>query len=58
MLSAFVNEHQNDWDEYLPYISMAYRAAEHETKGNTPIKSFAIVFASMLGIAKHSVHLV
>ena len=36
MLSAFVNEHQNDWDEHLPYISMAYRAAEHETTGNTP----------------------
>jgi hypothetical protein len=36
MLSAFVNEHQNDWDEHLPYISMAYRAAEHETTGITP----------------------
>jgi hypothetical protein len=36
MLSAFVNEHQNDWDEHLSYISMAYRAAEHETTGNTP----------------------
>jgi hypothetical protein len=36
MLSAFVNEHQNDWDEHLPYISMAYRAAEHETMGITP----------------------
>jgi hypothetical protein len=36
MLSAFVNEHQNDWDEHLPYISMAYRAAEHETIGITP----------------------
>jgi hypothetical protein len=23
-------------DEHLPYISMAYRAAEHETTGNTP----------------------
>jgi transposase InsO family protein len=28
MLSAFVNEHQSDWDEHIPYISMAYRAAE------------------------------
>jgi hypothetical protein len=36
MLSAFVNEHQNDWDEHLLYISMAYRAAEHETTGITP----------------------
>jgi hypothetical protein len=36
MLSAFVNEHQNDWDEHLPYIAMAYRAAEHEKMGITP----------------------
>jgi transposase InsO family protein len=36
MLSAFVKEHQNDWDEHLPYISMAYRAAEHETTRITP----------------------
>jgi hypothetical protein len=28
--------YQNDWDEHLPYISMVYRAAEHETMGNTP----------------------
>jgi hypothetical protein len=35
-MNAFVNEHQNDWDEHLPYISMAYRAAEHETTGITP----------------------
>jgi hypothetical protein len=35
-LSAFVNEHQNDWDEHLPYIAMAYRDTEHETTGNTP----------------------
>jgi hypothetical protein len=31
-----VNEHQNDWDEHLLYVSMAYRAAGHETTGNTP----------------------
>jgi hypothetical protein len=36
MSSAFVDEHQSDWDEHLPYISMAYRAAQHETTGNTP----------------------
>jgi hypothetical protein len=33
---TFSLEHQNDWDEHLPYISMAYRAAEHETTGITP----------------------
>jgi transposase InsO family protein len=36
ILSAFVNEHQNDWDEHLPYILIVYRAAEHETTGITP----------------------
>jgi transposase InsO family protein len=36
MMSAFVNEHQNDWNEHLTYISMAYRAAQHETTGKTP----------------------
>jgi hypothetical protein len=46
MLSAFVNEHQSDWDEHLPYIAMAYRAAEHETTGNTPNTS--VIFAMTL----------
>ncbi|XP_033759660.1 uncharacterized protein LOC117341909 [Pecten maximus] len=36
MLSAFVNNHQTDWDEHLPYVMMAYRSTEHETTGNSP----------------------
>lgn len=36
MLSAYVNDNQNDWDEHLPYVMMAYRCAEHETTGYTP----------------------
>ncbi|CAG2207589.1 unnamed protein product [Mytilus edulis] len=36
MLSAYVNDNHDDWDEYLPYVMMAYRSAEHETTGYTP----------------------
>ena len=36
MLSAYVDTHHNDWDEYLPYVMMAYRSAQHETTGCTP----------------------
>ncbi|XP_021369847.1 uncharacterized protein K02A2.6-like [Mizuhopecten yessoensis] len=35
MLSAFVNEHQTDWDEHLLYMMMAYRSTEDETTGNS-----------------------
>jgi transposase InsO family protein len=70
MLSAFVNEHQNDLDKHLPYVSMAYRAAEHETMGTTPNymmlgrevttnkQLLQLILVTMLGIAKHSVHVV
>ncbi|CAC5385151.1 unnamed protein product [Mytilus coruscus] len=36
MLSAYVQEHQRDWDKYIPFVMMAYRASEHETTGQTP----------------------
>ncbi|XP_069109521.1 uncharacterized protein [Argopecten irradians] len=36
MLSAFVDTHQTDWDEHLPYVMMAYRSTEHETTGSSP----------------------
>ena len=36
MLSSYVQEHHRDWDVHLPYVMMAYRAAEHETTGTTP----------------------
>jgi hypothetical protein len=36
MLSMFVSEYHTDWDKYLPYVMMAYRAVEHETTGCTP----------------------
>ncbi|CAC5405570.1 unnamed protein product [Mytilus coruscus] len=36
MLISYVNKHQNDGDEHLPYVFMAYRSSEHETTGNNP----------------------
>lgn len=36
MLSHFVNRHQTDWDEYLPYITMAYNSQGHEATGFSP----------------------
>ena len=36
MISTFVNENHTDWDELLPYVTMAYRATEHETTGLSP----------------------
>ena len=36
MLKAYVNENRDDWDDYLPYLTMAYRATVHETTGSTP----------------------
>ena len=36
MLKAYVNEHQSDWDELLPFVTMAYRSVEHETTGCNP----------------------
>jgi hypothetical protein len=36
MLSMFVDEHQRDWDDHLPYVMMAYRTSVHESSGCTP----------------------
>ena len=36
MLSAFVDENHKNWDSLLPFVMMAYRAAEHETTGVSP----------------------
>lgn len=35
-LRIFVSDHQDDWDEHLPIITMAYRSAVHESTGRTP----------------------
>ena len=36
MLSAFVSDHQKDWDEYVLLVIMAYRSSIHETTGTSP----------------------
>ncbi|MCG8078714.1 MAG: DDE-type integrase/transposase/recombinase [Candidatus Thiodiazotropha taylori] len=36
MLSAFVSEHQRDWDEYVPLVMMAYRSSVHESTSTSP----------------------
>ena len=35
-LSAFVSNHQRDWDEYIYLLMLAYRSAEHESIGVSP----------------------
>ena len=36
LLKAYVNEHQTDWDDHLPFVTMAYRSVEHKTTGCSP----------------------
>ena len=36
MLSMFVAPNQKDWDQYLPFLMMAYRSAIQETTGYSP----------------------
>ena len=38
MLSAFVSEHQRDWDEYIPLVMIAYRSSVHESTGTSASK--------------------
>lgn len=33
---AMTAEHQTEWDEHLPFLSMAYRSTPHEGSGLTP----------------------
>ena len=36
MLSMFVNENQDDWDDHLPYLTMAYRSCVQDSTKCTP----------------------
>ena len=31
MLSMFVDENHDDWDDHLPFLTMAYRACTHDS---------------------------
>ena len=35
-LAVFVEKHQQDWDDHVPLILLAYRSAVHESTGQTP----------------------
>ncbi|XP_069972229.1 uncharacterized protein [Penaeus vannamei] len=35
-LAKYCEEDQHDWDEWVPYMLMAYHAVEHEAMGFTP----------------------
>jgi len=37
-LSKVVDQHQKDWDQHIPLFLMAYRAAVHNTTGQSPSK--------------------
>eukprot|EP00698_Gefionella_okellyi_P012882 TRINITY_DN3500_c0_g1_i3.p1 TRINITY_DN3500_c0_g1~~TRINITY_DN3500_c0_g1_i3.p1 ORF type:complete len:624 (+),score=113.96 TRINITY_DN3500_c0_g1_i3:1771-3642(+) len=36
MLSHFIDEHQDNWDEFLPCLLFAYRRSLHASTGDTP----------------------
>lgn len=36
MLTAYVSDHQQDWDKYLAKVACAIRSAKHEVTGFTP----------------------
>jgi len=47
LLTMTVNENRNDWDDYLPYIMMAYRATVQSSTGVTPNKMMFGVESNM-----------
>ena len=38
ILRSYVNEHRNDWDDYLPAALCAYRTTPHASTGLSPFK--------------------
>ena len=36
MLKYYINDHQSDLDEHLPFLTMTYRSVEHDTTGFSP----------------------
>ncbi|KAJ0393889.1 hypothetical protein P43SY_007544 [Pythium insidiosum] len=38
MVAIYVDEHQNDWDEWLPALAYAYNSARHTSTGYAPFQ--------------------
>ena len=38
MLSMFVNDRRDNWNEFLPYVMHAYRTSVHESTGYSPFR--------------------
>ena len=36
MISSYISDSQDDWDEHLPLLMMAYRSSIHESTGVSP----------------------
>ena len=36
MIASYISDKQNDWDEHIPLLMMAYRSSVHETTGISP----------------------
>ncbi|GBL72222.1 Retrovirus-related Pol polyprotein from transposon 412 [Araneus ventricosus] len=49
-LSLFVLRNQTDWDTHLPLFLLAYRSAEHEVNGLTPVE---MLFGQTLRLLCH-----
>ena len=39
-LSKYVSENQRDWDEFLPFVMLAYRTSIHDRTGSSPAMIF------------------
>ena len=38
MIASYISDKQNDWDEHLPLLLLAYRSSVHETLGVSPAR--------------------
>lgn len=47
MIASYISDKQDDWDEYIPLLMLAYRSSVHETPGVSPA---AMVFGRDLNL--------
>ena len=36
MVASYISDSQDDWDEHVPLLTMAYRSSVHESTGISP----------------------